>query len=524
MTLKQVYSGNPKNYLPPFFESIKELKNNGIFGNTALTDQIDYRKKTFSQEARKELVSIIRNQYLSIENPKAVGVINTLEKENSFTVTTGQQIHVFLGPMYVQNKILSAVKKAKEIKVQHPNIEIIPIFWMATEDHDMEEIDHVFIHGEKYTWDHNHTGISGTTATKGLVEVLDNIVNNKNGVDENIINVYKYAYTNFNNLADATRYLVDYFYGDLGVLVIDANDKQLKARIKKDIITDIIDDGFSESLENQTQIMESAGIVRQINPRKTNYFYLDTEARNRIIKDGEKYLIGDSTKTQTELIKAIEDTPELFSPNVAMRPLFQERVLPNLVYLAGPSEYIYWQQLKLVFETANCNFPLVELRDSVIISNNKKHIKLLNALSSAEDLFLSNELFNEKLNEHFFGISPTTEIVDTVKQFELKFLEDLRLKQIPNLSKYKDHFEVFKTETMNLFAEFESQRMNSPNITNQINGLQKIKDQYYSIDKKWERNVSILELQLFVTHEIIQLNTIENDAKLHIYLDNPADS
>lgn len=523
MSLKQVYSGNPKNYLPPFFDSIKELENNGTFGNTALNDQIDYRKKTFSQEAREELVSIIRNQYQGIENPKAEGAINTLEKENAFTVTTGQQIHVFLGPMYVQNKILSAVKKAEEIKAQHPNIEVIPVFWMATEDHDMEEIDHVFVHGEKYTWEHNHTGISGKTPTKGLSQVLDNIVDNKNGADIGIIDIYKTAYTNFNNLADATRYLVDYFYGDLGVLVIDANDKLLKARIKKDIITDIIDDGFSESLENQTQLMESAGIVRQINSRKTNYFYLDTEARNRIIKDGDEYQIGDSNKTQTELRKAIEDTPELFSPNVAMRPLFQERVLPNLVYMAGPSEYIYWQQLKLVFKTANCNFPLVELRDSVIISNNKKHTKILNALSSVEDLFLPNELFIEKLNEHFFGISPTSKILDTIKQFELKFLEDLRLKQIPNLSMYKDHFEVFKTETMKLFAEFESQRMNSPNITNQINGLLKIKDQYYSLDKKWERNVSVLELQLFVTQETIQLNTIENNAKLHIYLDSPED-
>ena len=100
-----------------------------------------------------------------------------------------------------------------------------------------------------------------------------------------------------------------------------------------------------------------------------------------------------------------------------MRPLFQERVLPNLVYMAGPSEYIYWQQLKLVFKTANCNFPLVELRDSVIISNNKKHTKILNALSSVEDLFLPNELFIEKLNEHFFGISPTSKILDTIKQF-----------------------------------------------------------------------------------------------------------
>ena len=284
MSLKQVYSGNPKNYLPPFFDSIKELENNGTFGNTALNDQIDYRKKTFSQEAREELVYIIRNQYQGIENPKAEGAINTLEKENAFTVTTGQQIHVFLGPMYVQNKILSAVKKAEEIKAQHPNIEVIPVFWMATEDHDMEEIDHVFVHGEKYTWEHNHTGISGKTPTKGLSQVLDNIVDNKNGADIGIIDIYKTAYTNFNNLADATRYLVDYFYGDLGVLVIDANDKLLKARIKKDIITDIIDDGFSESLENQTQLMESAGIVRQINSRKTNYFYLDTEARNRIIK------------------------------------------------------------------------------------------------------------------------------------------------------------------------------------------------------------------------------------------------
>ena len=125
------------------------------------------------------------------------------------------------------------------------------------------------------------------------------------------------------------------------------------------------------------------------------------------------------------------------------------------------------------------------------------------------------------LKQYFFGNSPTSELVDDLLEFEVDFMEHLSRKQIPGLTTYKSILEQFKTDTLKLFEDYESNRINSPNVNSQINGIMKVKDQFYSIEDIWERNVSILELQLFKTQSLPRLKSDTDEVKLYVFVDNP---
>lgn len=325
---------------------------------------------------RKVLVDQLHNQYNAIEVHEQVRTnIELLNHTNTYTITTGHQLSIFTGEWYFIFKIITTINLAKEAKEKFPEYNFVPVFWMASEDHDFEEINHLYLKNERFTWNENAKGPVGRLSTEKLVELITSLAHFLKGTkhSEEIIQLFQKAYTKEHTLAEATRILVNELFQDEGLVIIDADNKALKkvwsSNIKKELLTN---ENYDACLKN-TDALEALGYHAQIHAREINLFYLMDGFRERIVKENNAYATVDGTYkfTEEEIIKEVENTPERFSPNVVLRPLYQESILPNLCYVGGPGEIAYWLQLQKVFEVNNVSFPLLAWRNSFMILEEK---------------------------------------------------------------------------------------------------------------------------------------------------------
>jgi bacillithiol biosynthesis cysteine-adding enzyme BshC len=366
-------------------------------------------KKSFSNSHRKTLVDSLHKQYRDVKTSELVLFnIDSLSDNNTFTITTGHQLNLFTGPLYFLYKIISVINSCKQLKEKYPKNHFVPVYWMATEDHDFEEINYFILHGKKIQWnpEPKQEGAVGEFNNKGLDKVCNTLeaALGKSVNASYLANLFKEAYLNHKNLNEATRYLANALFKDEGLVVMDAHQKELK----RELIPYIKNDVFEEITHKEVrlQMTELNKLNRnypiQVNPREINYFYLSSGSRARIIKKGDVFELVDSNKSfsPTELENEIEQFPERFSPNVITRPLYQEVILPNLCYIGGGGELAYWLELKRSFDAQKVPFPVLMLRDSVLIMSEKQHQKTLKLGVSPSELFLDrNSLINKKIRE-----------------------------------------------------------------------------------------------------------------------------
>src|SRR5690606_7833848 len=308
-------------------------------------------KQNFSSENRKILTQALLQQYEGLVISEATQKnIDLLNEKQTFTITTGHQLSLFTGHLYFVYKIISVIKLCGQLKKEYPESDLVPVYWMATEDHDFEEINHFLFHEKKIVWNKSLSGAVGEFDTQGLEEVFK-VLSIELGISANaqyLKNLFEKAYLKHQNLADATRFLVNELFSDYGLVIIDGNDKNLKKVfapfIKEELFNQTSFNKVSETLNNFPY-------PAQVNPREINLFYLDKNLRERIIKENDTYLINNTNLkfSETELLDILQSHPEKFSPNVIMRPLYQEVILPNLCYVGGGGELAYWLELKAFF-------------------------------------------------------------------------------------------------------------------------------------------------------------------------------
>jgi len=181
-----------------------------------------------------------------------------------------------------------------------------------------------------------------------------------------------------NNLAAATRYLANALFGDYGLVIVDANDKALKQLFVPHLEKELIEQVAFKNVNETNKTITALGLNSQVNPRAINLFYISKNLRARIIYEDSvfKVLNTDIAWTKNDLLKHLNESPECFSPNVILRPLYQEVILPNLCYIGGGGELAYWFQLKSNFETNAVPFPILLLRNSVLIKTQQQADKL----------------------------------------------------------------------------------------------------------------------------------------------------
>lgn len=363
------------------------------------------KNKSKEKINREVLVNVLRKQYVNIEQSEATQKnIEALLDENTFTITTGHQLGIFTAEWYFIYKIISCIKLADDAKLQHPNKHFVPVFWMATEDHDFAEINHIQLASHTFQWNKNTSGACGHIKTDGLKEIIDSLsifLTNREFASE-LIEKFKKAYSE-NTLAKATRVLVNDLFQSYGLVIIDADDADLKAQFKSVMIDDVINHNAFEKVNESTKALERLGYSTQVNPREINFFYLAENYRDRIVKKGNGYETTDSRYqfTKEELLNIIETHPEKMSPNVILRPLYQETILPNLAYIGGPGEIAYWLQFKSMFEYYHLNLPILTWRNSFLIVKESDLNKWQKQLFTAEELFNDiNDLANKYVERH----------------------------------------------------------------------------------------------------------------------------
>jgi len=362
-------------------------------------------KSSFSKSKRNILVSALKNQYkLLTKCDKTKRNIELLQHENTFTITTGHQLNLFTGPLYFLYKIISTINLTKELKDTYPKYNFVPIYWMATEDHDFDEINFFNFKKEVINWKTNAEGAVGRFPLENFETVIKefkSLLNNSNNAKK-LEQLFVESYTKHKNLTDATRFLANELFGNYGLVILDGDDADLKSLFKPQIKNELLhQNAFAEVIKTNKKL-EALDYNIQVNPREINLFYLKNNSRERILKDKGKFLINNTNQsfTKLEMLAELEKNPERFSPNVIMRPLYQETILPNLCYIGGGGELAYWLQLKSYFNAENTVFPILLLRNSVLLISTKQLQKLNKLNVSLEEIFLPmDELLDKKVRE-----------------------------------------------------------------------------------------------------------------------------
>lgn len=404
--------------LQPFYNRFPNFKN--------FEDQIKEKGAGFSSEMRQTLVTQLEQQYNGFNVSEATQKnISALKNDTTFTVTTGHQLNLFTGPLYFLYKIISVINLAEQLNKEYSKNYFVPVYWMATEDHDFDEINYFNFKGKKVAWEREDGGAVGELSTEGLQEVFLNFekeLKSTLGFNDNakqLLKLFKKAYLDHGTLTDATRYLGNQLFNEYGLVVVDGNDAMLKRAFIPFAERELAEQFSHKKISVTTQALINAGYGEQVHPREINLFYLKEGIRERIIELDGRFIINDTDFefTKDEIFAELQKHPERFSPNALLRPLYQEVILPNLCYTGGGGELAYWFQLKDYFKAVEVPFPILLLRNSALLVSEKAGKSIEKLDLSMVDLFKKQEVLIAEYTKKISNIE-----IDFSKQ--RKFLKD----------------------------------------------------------------------------------------------------
>jgi len=360
---------------------------------------IEERKKFLTN--RPLLVEQLQLQYKNIGDGDLVtNNIKALADENTFTICTAHQPNIFTGHLYFIYKILHTIKLANDLKKQLPKYNFVPVYFMGSEDADLEELNHVVIDGKKYIWHTKQTGAVGRMKVddnllKLITEIEGRVSVEKYGSE--IIDLLKKCFQKNTTIEQATFLLVHHLFKSYGLIVFLPDNAALKKEMLAVFEEDIFENTSSKIVQATSEKLAAKYKV-QAHPREINLFYLKDNIRNRIVQTKEKFVVHDTdiAFTKDELKDELKNHPERFSPNVILRGLFQEMILPNIAFIGGGGEIAYWLELKDLFHYYKVPFPLLIVRNSFLIIEKKYHQLIQKLHLSAINLFKGEEaLINE---------------------------------------------------------------------------------------------------------------------------------
>ncbi|UJF30640.1 bacillithiol biosynthesis cysteine-adding enzyme BshC [Kaistella sp. 97-N-M2] len=368
--------------IPAFEEQVFNLKN--------VENQFQKKENSFSAAKRELLSAVLKKQHsTSSLSEKQNANLNFLTDQNTFTVTTGHQLNLFSGPVFFIYKILQTIKLADFLNEKFPARKTVPVFWMASEDHDFEEINHFKTESQYYETHAKSGGAVGNITVDDQFFITQFEEEFKDSVfGTELILLLKKAYKKGNSLSQATRILVQELFAEHGLLIIDGDDASLKAQMKDTFRNELLHQNLFETTKYTVDHLATEYGKVQVNPREINLFYL-SETRNRIEFANDKYNIVDTEIkfSPEELLRELEEHPEKFSPNALMRPVYQETILPNLAYIGGNAEIMYWLELKDYFNFLALPFPLLIPRNSMLFVTEKTISKAQKLGLEIEDFF-----------------------------------------------------------------------------------------------------------------------------------------
>lgn len=510
MILNKIDLGESKRFssiLLDYLEYKNELQSHCAYPPNIESFAQAISNRNFDDSKREVLVNVLNRQYSNCDAHDQVSQnIESLSQQNTFTITTGHQLNIFTGPLYFIYKIVSAINMAKILNEKYPANKFVPVYWMASEDHDFEEINNFKLFGKTITWESEQKGPVGKFETKSIKGLLDEI--------REMPDFFKKAYLERNNLSDATRYFVNHLFGKYGLVILDADDKELKSELRPIMKDDIFSNNAHKLVQSCTGDLEQQGYKSQIYPRPINFFYMADGVRERIenIDDTFNVLNTSISFSKQELEALIEQHPEKLSPNVVLRPVYQEVILPNLAYIGGPAEVAYWLQLKDVFDHYSIPFPVLFPRLFVMIISKAINKKIIKLGLGVEEVFKDFATLKEMVL--FKDTEPKYDLSDQLSEIENAF-ESIKFK-VQELDKSLEGFamsEFKKAEkgVINIQKRLKNAEEQKQSVA--INQLKSILDKLFPNGNPQEREDNFLNFYInnpgLIDELINQLNPFE---------------
>ena len=424
---------------------------------SGLKKALDNRKK--KSVNRKVLVDELRNQYKNVEISDAVHRnIELLLSDKTFTIATAHQPNLFTGPLYVIYKIVHAIKLADFCKTTFSENNFVPVLFLGTEDADLEELNHIYLCGDKLVWNTKQKGAVGRMKVdESLIQLID-LMEGQLSVEPFgtiLIDLLRKSYLLNASIEAATFSFIHSLFADFGLIVLLPDNAVLKKEMIAVFEDELLNQSASVLVNKATERILEKGYKLQVQPREINLFYLQCDIRERILKQGNKFTVQNTaiSFSKDELLNELKTFPEKFSPNVILRGLYQETILPNIVFIGGGGELAYWLQFKDLFDNFQVFFPALILRNSFLIAEEKWDKKIAKLDFNAEDFFAqASELIkrrvaqlstlNIKLTEHhstvedlFKQIKKQVEPVSASLLQHVDALEKKNLKQLLALEK-----------------------------------------------------------------------------------------
>ncbi|MEJ7586100.1 MAG: bacillithiol biosynthesis cysteine-adding enzyme BshC [Ferruginibacter sp.] len=440
---------------------------------------------------RQLLVDVLQKQYASVPVSESVAKnIGLLQNDNTFTLCTAHQPNIFTGPLYFIYKILHVVKLAGELKEQLKDNDFVPVYYMGSEDADLDELGHIYIDGEKYDWKTNQAGAVGRMKVdRALVDLIDTVSGQLlvHPYGAEIIGLMKECYKENVTIAEATFQLVNRLFGDYGVVILLPDNPRLKNAfipvIEKELTTE-----FSYSMVQDTITKFPVEYKVQASGRELNLFYLKDDKRERIeMVKGEWSVVNTNLKfTKEGILAELKEFPGRFSPNVILRPVFQEWILPNVAFIGGGGEIAYWLQLKKVFEAVEVPYPVLMVRNSFLLVSRQIQAAVNKLKFGHGDLFQTEqELINQLVKrESVLQLSLQNEYRELAE-----FYEKLKLITADIDITLQRHTSALQTRGLKLLAALEKKMLRAEKRKFEVEQrkLEKIKRQLFPLNNLQER-------------------------------------
>lgn len=440
---------------------------------------------------RQLLVDTLAKQYASVNtSEKTAANIESLKSDNTFTIITAHQPSLLTGPLYFIFKILNCINLAEELNAYQSEFDFVPVFVSGGEDHDFEEIASFKLFKETITWQAEAGGPTGRMPVTGLEEVLNQAqeILGPRSQALDLINRLKVFLSKAVNYNDFQRQLVNHLFGKYGIIYFSTDDDQLKQHLKPIFTEELLNQTSKSFVKPQQAKLEALGYSEQAFVRDINIFYIKDGLRERIeLVDGKYEVINTSISFAAD---QINDHIEHFSPNVVLRPLCQEFLLPNVVYIGGGGELAYWIERKTQFEAFNVLFPILMRRNSAGLIA-QKQLKTWSTLGFSE-----NDLFNEPheiANTFLANVDTSFELTDQKLAIEKAFdsikaiANDIDKSIIPSI-------DAAKVKELKVIDQIESRikRSVKQQYDVDLNKLNKVQEALMPNHKLQERTDNIL--------------------------------
>jgi len=463
---------------------------------------------------RELLHEVIAEQYANLELTAAQkNNLTALKAQDAFTITTGHQLCLFTGPLYFVYKIASIIRLAERVEKEH-NKRVIPIFWLATEDHDFEEVNHARLYGKEVKWESGQTGPVGRMNLDGIEESLDSLAGILGEGERalSLMKVLRKAYSSTDNLAAATRAFVQHLFAEYGLLCLDADDHRLKKNfapiMKQELMGGIIENATADAIAQ----LENRGSKVQAKPRDINLFYINEAGRWRISREGKDYRIVDTDLlfSAEDLLKMLENEPERFSPNVLFRPIYQEFILPNLATIGGGGELAYWMELKGAFSAFDVVMPILFLRASHLIIDYRSMARWEEAGFGLSDFWRPLEQLQKE-----FSLREGGEEVDILEEKERMLASFDRIvaksKAVdPNMMKFTEAEQARLRKSVETI-EKKLIRAEKKKHETALSRVEAVQEKFFPGGGLQERSENIIPFLIKYGHEIIDRLVKESD-------------